>query len=490
MCSQKKKNMKTRVSLIAIALLFSFPLPFISTSIAEEQISFLGRAFLITTSQSINDTVLHIINSSDKPQTFRGNLYNQDGDQLGPTDVILNPDPIISQARMKLTAQDLEILFSTAPWLGPAMLEVKASENFKLMSKLKSPSGLVSNTNCVREQVVQNIEPFNSDTLTYIRFINIGTEDITNIRGTMRNSEGSLIGSSDILLVDRLRPKQGVWLSGQKLLNRFGSAWGSVASLSLVESPDNLRLLNLNFVNGETFFNFSCFENQEEARIFLFTNSESNNTTEAHLINTGNNSLTFTANLYNSSGLQLGETDTRISNTDVSPGARLIINAKTLESAFDTLPWNGPALLEITSQGMFDLLTRLESPSGLISNTNCVRKNAVHNIEGFNSSTLTYIRLINVGSEEITGIRGTLHDKDGSILGTSETLLKEKLKAKEQVWISNRQLERIFEVSWIDEASLVVIADNNSDLRLLNLNFENSETFFNFSCYQSAAEIN
>ena len=47
---------------------------------------------------------------------------------------------------------------------------------------------------------------------------------------------------------------------------------------------------------------------------------------------------------------------------------------------------------------------------------------------------------------------------------------------------------KMFEVSWFDEASLEVTADQDANLRLLNLNFENSETFFNFSCFESSVD--
>ena len=77
---------------------------------------------------------------------------------------------------------------------------------------------------------------------------------------------------------------------------------------------------------------------------------------------------------------------------------------------------------------------------------------------------------------------------DVGVLGKREKLLREELLPKEQVWISNRQLEKMFEVSWFDEASLEVTADQDANLRLLNLNFENSETFFNFSCFESSVD--
>ena len=42
------------------------------------------------------------------------------------------------------------------------------------------------------------------------------------------------------------------------LTDIFG-AWNGEAVLT-VDGGDDLRLLNLNFINSETFFNFSCYE--------------------------------------------------------------------------------------------------------------------------------------------------------------------------------------------------------------------------------------
>jgi len=459
-----------------------------SYSVYSEETTHLARAFLVTTSQSANDTTTHIINTSSNAQTYTGNLYDQTGKRLGAESVIINSIPTFSRARHILSAEALEDIFSVPPWVGPALLEVEARGSFDLMTKLSSPSGLVSNTNCVRNEAVHNIEPFNSETLTYIRFINTGEQEIRDIRGTMYDSEGSIIGEKNLRFVQKLKAKQAAWLSSTKLRAIVGSAWGSMASLVITNPSPDLKLLNLNLVNGSTFFNFSCFENQDEGKIYLFTNSESINLTEAHIINSSDNPTNFFGTLYNSDGLQLGQSNTKLSTRVVPSIGRTILTAPMLEELYNTLPWTGPAVLEITAENKFELLTRLKSPSGLISNTNCTRERFVHNLEGFNSSTLTYLRLINSGTTEINDIVGTMYDKDGLILGAKETILIKTLNPKEQVWITNRQLERMFEVSWLDEASLEVTADGDANLRLLNLNFENSETFFNFSCFEISSD--
>mgnify|MGYP007000465987 len=73
---------------------------------------------------------------------------------------------------------------------------------------------------------------------------------------------------------------------------------------------------------------------QEEGNVYLFTNSESNNVTEAHLINTSDAQTDFFGSLYNSDGLKLGQSDTRLSNTPVPSKGRLIITAALLEKSF------------------------------------------------------------------------------------------------------------------------------------------------------------
>ena len=69
-------------------------------------------------------------------------------------------------------------------------------------------------------------------------------------------------------------------------------------------------------------------------------------------------------------------------------------------------------------------MTRLTSPSGLISNTNCVRRENVHNIEGTDSDNLTFVRLINQGDQSISQIMGRMYDLAGEPLGESTLLIE------------------------------------------------------------------
>ena len=444
-----------------------------------------GRVYLMTTSTSANITQLHLVNSSDTPQQFTGTLYNFNGTLLGTANTPLHNGVVHSQARLILSATELEELFTIEPWSGPAILVVGGSAGFDLMTKLTSPSGLISNTNCVRKNLVHNVEGFDSANRTFVRFINIGNTTITDIRGGLTDSTGSVIGASNVELLATLDPYEAVWLNRENLSSLIGAEWNGVASLATTTAIPNLRLLNLNFVNNETFFNFSCFESSKSARVYLMTNSNSANISETHIINTSSDPATYEGTVYEGSGEQLGNTSP-LHTGAIEPGARVVLTASEIESATGAQAWPGPAMIDISSSGSFELMVKLTSPSGLISNTNCVRQGNVQNIEGFDSTNRTFIRFINQGTTSISNIRGTLYDVNGNVLGTPNTLLVEMLAPKEQVWRNREDLSALFDVTWNNEASLVVTAESTTDLRLLNLNFVNNETFFNFSCYETS----
>ncbi len=451
----------------------------------EEEESWLGRAFLLTTSTSRNITELHIINTSDEALTLTGTLYNEAGEQLGSTDVTLATS-LATRGRTVLSASDVETLFSTSPWTGPAMLEVTGKGSFELMSRLESPSGLISNTNCVRQNEVNNIEGFDSPDVTFVRLINIGNTTLTDIRGTLLDKDGSAIGKENVALANSLAPKQAIWLSRDTLSSLIDDTWNGIVRLRLNNPPDALRLINLNRVSSETFFNFSCVEDESSKRVYLMTNAASRNVSELHLINTSTVPASFTSTVYGGDGTRRGNTRASLS-LNLPVGARLTLSAADLESVSNTSTWSGPAVIELDSNSDFDAMVRLTSPSGLVSNTNCARRDAVHNVE-LNTTSPTYIRFINRGDSAITNIKGRLYARSGAELGTEQTLIS-SLGAREAVWLTGTELSERFGTSWQDEASLYVTADDDSELRLINLNFVNRETFFNFSCFEAATQV-
>ena len=87
-------------------------------------------------------------------------------------------------------------------------------------------------------------------------------------------------------------------------------------------------------------------------------------------------------------------------------------------------------MLEVNGTDSFELMTKLTSPSGLISNTNCVRQDQAHEIGGFDQADVIYVRFINIGDEPNTNIRGSLYDDAGSVVSVSNSLLIDELPAK------------------------------------------------------------
>ena len=105
---------------------------------------------------SQNVTSLNILNTSEKTQTFRAVLFDGQGNRADGFPIIGEAVP--PMARVILTSEDLEKIFDVPAWSGPALLEVSGQGSFDLMSKLANPSGLESNTNCVREDRVLSLE--------------------------------------------------------------------------------------------------------------------------------------------------------------------------------------------------------------------------------------------------------------------------------------------------------------------------------------------
>lgn len=449
---------------------------------AEIADTYSGTTYLMTTSGSANVTHLHIINTSDVAQSFTGTLYDASGTRLGPADQSLASADTASEGRLILTSQDLEIIFGVDAWPGPAMLEIKGIAPFEVMTKLTSPSGLISNTNCVREDRVLNIEGFDSGVMTFVRFINTSDTTISDIRGTLYDEAGDTIGAADVSLISSLGPKQQVWINRNQLAGLAGSEWSGVAMLE-VGDKEGLKLLNLNFINGDTFFNFSCFENSDAGFVYLQTTSISRNISFTHLVNTSASPQQFTGTLYDESGARLGSGNQVLHEGMIAANGRLILSSSDLEFLFGVSAWSGPALLEVEGNGTFELMTKLTSPSGLVSNSNCVRDRQVHNIEGFDSSRLSFVRLINTGSDSLTGISGNLYDSNGDVVGTGSRELIGSLPGKSAVWLNRDDLSDLFDDTWVGEASLEVTTTDNA-LKLLNLNFANGETFSNFSCYE------
>ena len=65
----------------------------------------ISRAYLVTNSISVNETVVHLINSAENPQSFQGSLFAGNGERLGDAEILLHNGMVQSQGRIILNAE-------------------------------------------------------------------------------------------------------------------------------------------------------------------------------------------------------------------------------------------------------------------------------------------------------------------------------------------------------------------------------------------------
>lgn len=224
------------------------------------------RAYLLTTiatSPLGNASELHVINTSNTELSFRGSLFDQRGRPLGEADTPLGDAPVAAKARLTLTPEALEGRFGTGAWMRSPLLEIRADQEgapFAAMVRMRTATGGWStNVNCVTEGAIHSVEGIDQIDRTHIRLINTTENRLTNIRGTVRDADGNVVGTPDRRLFGSLAPKAGAWLGTSRLAHLIGQQWSGQASLYLSDHP-GLKLMNLNVVNNETYVNFSCFE--------------------------------------------------------------------------------------------------------------------------------------------------------------------------------------------------------------------------------------
>lgn len=233
------------------------------------------RAYLMmsTAARPLGPSVeLHIINTSDHELRFTGTLFDAEGAQLGGAGNALSDLPVNAKARLILTSSELEQRFMIDAWVQPAMLEIKADIEdapFVAMVKLRSsPGASMSNVNCVAEGSVHNIAGMDQSDRTFVRFINTGSNAISDVRGTLRDADGNIIGLADSALLPSLGAKAHMWISGQQLATLVGGAWQGQASL-YVSPHFGLELMNMNLSAAGAFDNFSCHEQARAGNRFM-----------------------------------------------------------------------------------------------------------------------------------------------------------------------------------------------------------------------------
>ena len=78
------------------------------------------------------------------------------------------------------------------------------------------------------------------------------------------------LGSTNPVPTNELPLVTQVQKNRNQLFDRAGDTSNGTAIPKIDNADDNLRLLNLNFINNETFFNFSCYESGQQESVVKF----------------------------------------------------------------------------------------------------------------------------------------------------------------------------------------------------------------------------
>ena len=123
-----------------------------------------ASAYLVTSPNSVNKTFVHIINSSESDQSFRGNLYRADGQRVGIENAQLHSGFVGKNGRLVIESEDLvqtmvewaerngiETIFTMRPFVGVLaeswgrMEDKLGKKNVKLMSLRRSKDVMAMN---------------------------------------------------------------------------------------------------------------------------------------------------------------------------------------------------------------------------------------------------------------------------------------------------------------------------------------------------------
>ena len=112
----------------------------------------------------------------------------------------------------------------------------------------------------------------------------------------------------------------------------------------------------------------------------------------------------------------------------------------------------------------------------------CVSDRYAHNIPAPGNVDQPFVRFYNTGSSA-GAVRATLRDQNGNVLGAPNSVLIPSLGAKGVSVMTSTDIASAFAVpGWTGRAWMEVTADFGSDLKIMNLIRDPSNTLNNMSC--------
>jgi hypothetical protein len=217
-------------------------------------------------------------------------------------------------------------------------------------------------------------------------------------------------------------------------------------------------------------------------RVFNLPSPGNSDTGIVRIYNTGSVAGPVTATLYDQTGAVLGTADTTLAASLAAKGV-LVLSDSDLATSFGVASWSGRAWMEIkTTLAAGTLLMQNLVRSTTLTNMSCVSDTVSLNIPAVGNTDQPFIRLYNVGTTS-GAVRGTLYDQSGNVLGNPNSTLVSSLAGKAVAALAAADVQAATGAStWSGRAWLSITADFGSNLKIMNLIRDSSNTLNNMSC--------
>ncbi len=288
------------------------------------------------------------INTSNQTLTnITGTFYASSGQIVGNANALLLPE-IGPKAIQTLTAKMLEQRLGNA-WSGHGWLKLEPSQpTIQLISLLKSRAGTFSNMSAIAsDNTLYNLPGSLNQDQAYVKIINTIAQT-QQIRGTLFDISGQILGQPDAILVENLpahamaefkmqtlEKQLGIppWPSKNRLVITSSTA-GVVVSGTITSSSGNIT--NASSTKNTMLYNLSHWTNKNQDTPFI------------RITNTTEEIQQIRGTLWHMDGYPLSSRNTLLVEA-LQPHGTAGIDIPTLESVMGIPAWKKHARLEITA---------------------------------------------------------------------------------------------------------------------------------------------
>ncbi len=414
-------------------------------------------------------TIVSITNLTNNSLVAFAKLYKTTGQALNNMDAALILQP---QQTVSYTLEELQKLLQVSPWTTNVWLELRAEpESLRVMHLLNNPDGTLTNLSLARQNEFYNV-PSKSNAYgdeLFLQFINVGTQTLTNVTGTLYNLKGEVVGNAQTLLFPQLAPKAMQPLTAKMLEERLGSAWLGRGWLKLVPSQPDLQLLGIIMTETGTWHNISPAVSNN--RLYNLASTTSRDHAYVRMINTTEQAVQVRGTLFNTSGQVLGQAETVLVES-LPAHAIQGFNMEKLEKLLEIVPWSGKAQLVISEPATGIVLTNtLRSASRNITSASATEEHGLYYLPSrINPDQNTaFMRIANT-SDQVQQVVATLWDKDGIALGIENTVLIDALAPDQLVGFTMEKLEERFGIVPWDVHARLEITSPQTGIKVMAMN--------------------